>query len=371
MPHGRGQPSEGVPGGTPARRLTRGQRDIAVRIGAFLFIGGAAITALALVLPHPPQLDERAYLLDSILQLIAAGVILSLPREWRRKRWVPVAIVAIGILAVTVPVYWNGERFGGAPVFNEFFYVWPALYIGYFFGLRGMIALLALIAVVYAALLAAIDPGGDSVVGRYLVTVVVVVGAAAVMHALRLNVDALLEKLRDAARTDALTMLLNRRGFDERLELEIDRNRRTGEPFALLVGDLDRFKELNDRFGHPAGDTALALVAQALTIGSRSIDTVSRLGGEEFALLLPATDGAGGMEAAERLRAEVARVGDKHSPTISFGVVECPPGGEAPGALLHAADEAMYMAKSAGGDSTVLGGLPAREERGADAIRPS
>ncbi len=357
---------EPVPGAIAFRRLAGGRRDIAVRIGAFLFVGGAAITAMALVLPHPPQLDERVYAADALLQLAAAGMIVALPREWWRKAWAPVPIVVVGIVAVTVALYWNGERAGGTPVFGEVFYVWPALYIGYFFGRRGMVALLALIAVTYAAVLAAIDQGGDSAVARYLVTIVVVIGAAVVMHALRLNVDRLLDRLRAAARTDPLTMLLNRRGFDERLQLELDRARRSGEPFALLVGDLDRFKELNDRFGHPAGDTALALVAQALTIASRAVDTVARMGGEEFALLLPGADATGGLEAAERLRAEIAAIGEERSPTISFGVVECPPAGEAPESLLDAADEAMYAAKAAGGDRSVvgeLGGVAGRGER--------
>ena len=99
-------------------------------------------------------------------------------------------------------------------------------------------------------------------------------------------------------------MLLNRRGFEERFELEIERSRRTGAPVALLMGDLNGFKGLNDRFGHPAGDTAL-LVAQSLALSCRRIDTVARVGAEEFAILLPATESEGGLEAAERLRREI------------------------------------------------------------------
>jgi diguanylate cyclase (GGDEF)-like protein len=183
-----------------------------------------------------------------------------------------------------------------------------------------------------------------------------VAGVTVALHMLRRHIDRLLGQLRDVARTDALTQLLNRRGFEERFELELERARRTGDPLTLLVGDLDRFKELNDRFGHAAGDATLASVAQTLGASARTIDTVARVGGEEFALLLPATDAEGGLEAAERLRLSVSRtVGEDGAPlTISFGVAQATHDDETPPSLMLAADTALYAAKAAGRNRSVV-----------------
>ena len=114
--------------------------------------------------------------------------------------------------------------------------------------------------------------------------------ATALFGLLKERLDGLIERLSDAVKTDPLTGLLNRRGFEEAFELEVERARRLESPLTLLVGDLDHFKMLNDRLGHPAGDRALELMGEALTAGVRRIDRVGRMGGEEFALILPETD---------------------------------------------------------------------------------
>jgi diguanylate cyclase (GGDEF)-like protein len=332
-----------------------GQR-LASRIGAFLFLGGAFITALATVMPHPAELDTAGFLVDGALQALAGLIILALPRDLRRARWLPGIVVVIGILAVTAAVYFNGERHGGPPFFNEFFYVWPAFYIGYFFAPRGIAASLVLLAALYAVVLDSIGLPTTEGITRWVVTVAVVSFTAIALHMLRRRIDRLVEQLRETARTDPLTMLLNRRGFDERFALELERARRSATPVALLVADLDHFKSLNDRFGHPAGDAALAAVGQTLVLGCRSIDTVARIGGEEFAILLPVTGALGGLELAERLRADVASVSDVsgHALTVSLGVVEFPRDGETPQELMRGADKAMYRAKALGRDRTVV-----------------
>jgi diguanylate cyclase (GGDEF)-like protein len=343
----------------PVNSRSRGSgQGLASRIGAFLFLGGAAVTALATVLPHPAQLDSAAFLVDAALQALAGLIVLALPRGLRRGRWLPGAVVVVGILAVTVAVYYNGERHGGPPFFNEFFYVLPAFYIGYFFGPRGLVASLALLAGLYAGVLSALDLSTEEAVTRWVVTASVVCFTAVALHMLRRRIDRLVDQLRETARTDSLTMLLNRRGFDERFGLELERARRTATPVALLVADLDRFKTLNDRFGHAAGDEALTRVGRTLVLGCRSIDTVARVGGEEFAILLPATGHQGGLELAERLRADVARGQDEGGRplTVSVGVVEYPSDGETPEDLMRAADQAMYRAKALGRDRTVVCG---------------
>ncbi len=332
-----------------------GQR-LAPRIGALLFLGGACITALATVIPHPGELDTAGFLIDGALQAVAGLILLALPRDLRRARWLPGMVVVIGILAVTAAVYFNGERHGGPPFFNEFFYVWPAFYIGYFFGPRGIAASLVLLAALYAGVLESIGAPTSEGITRWVVTVSVVAFTAIALHTLRRRIDRLVDQLRETARTDPLTMLLNRRGFDERFALELERARRTATPVALLVADLDRFKSLNDRFGHAAGDAALAQVGEMLVLGCRSIDTVARIGGEEFAILLPVTGAQGGLELADRLRSDVADVKDDggRALTISVGVVEFPRDGETPHELMREADRAMYRAKALGRDRTVV-----------------
>jgi diguanylate cyclase (GGDEF)-like protein len=336
--------------------MNLGRQAVRVRIGAFLFFGGAAITAVATVAPHSAQLDMLGFVVVAMLQVVCGLVVLTLPAKLRGGSWIPPATVMAGVLAVTAAVYFNGERVGGPPGFNEFFYVWPAFYIGYFFKPRGIAVSVALIGAAYAGVLSAIGATGAPAFTRWIVTLSVVAGVTVALHMLRRHIDRLLGQLRDAARTDALTQLLNRRGFEERFELELERARRTGDPLTLLVGDLDRFKELNDRFGHAAGDATLVSVAQTLGSSARTIDTVARVGGEEFALLLPATDAEGGLEAAERLRLSVSRtVGEDGAPlTISFGVAQATLNDETPPSLMVAADTALYAAKAAGRNRSVV-----------------
>ena len=162
------------------------------------------------------------------------------------------------------------------------------------------------------------------------------------------------ERLGEMARTDALTGVLNRRGFDERLALEVARSRRSASSFALLVGDLDHFKRLNDRHGHQAGDDVLRRVGAILRGSVRLVDAVARTGGEEFAALLPDTDEKGARILAERMRNLVERsFYDEPAPiTISFGVASFDHEIRTADHLSAAADAALYAAKNAGRNTT-------------------
>jgi diguanylate cyclase (GGDEF)-like protein len=149
--------------------------------------------------------------------------------------------------------------------------------------------------------------------------------------------------------TDALTGLHNRRYLDLFLTNEIARGHRSAHELSVIMLDIDHFKEYNDRFGHPAGDLALRQVADCLANGRRTTDVVTRIGGEEFAIILPETDGDGALKCAEKMRAAVEAISDlQHPITISLGVTVFNGDIYKPEALLQQADEALYEAKKAG-----------------------
>jgi diguanylate cyclase (GGDEF)-like protein len=161
------------------------------------------------------------------------------------------------------------------------------------------------------------------------------------------------ELLRTQADTDELTQLLNRRAFNHRLDVLIHRARRTSTPLSLVEVDIDNFKLINDRYGHPAGDAALVAVAGALTGSVREGEFVARIGGEEFAIILPDTDAAASLVIAERCRLSVTDDGYDGSPlTMSAGVAAYPLHAIDAESLLRAADAALYAAKRAGRNQT-------------------
>jgi diguanylate cyclase (GGDEF)-like protein len=157
--------------------------------------------------------------------------------------------------------------------------------------------------------------------------------------------------------TDELTGLANRRSFQDTLEAELRRAERFGNSLALIFADIDDFKRVNDRFGHGVGDDVLRAFADVLRHRVRSIDQAARLGGEEFAILLPETDAAGAQALAESLRAATSTlsipVGSSFvQVTASFGVSAFPPVQSADD-LMTSADLALYSAKRRGKDCVV------------------
>lgn len=152
---------------------------------------------------------------------------------------------------------------------------------------------------------------------------------------------------------DSLTGLFNRTSFFSALEGEIARSERTGRGFCVLMLDVDLLKDVNDRYGHHAGDAVLRGVAEAVRTRVRKIDVASRYGGDEFAALLPETDPTGGWVVAEKIRLGVKDQpisGFDFRPTVSIGVVSYPPDGRTADALMISADRAMYASKRGGKD---------------------
>lgn len=165
------------------------------------------------------------------------------------------------------------------------------------------------------------------------------------------------DRLRELSATDGLTLLANRRSFDEALEREWHRATRHGEPVSLIMADIDYFKPYNDLYGHVAGDRCLQQVATALAAGVRREGAlVARYGGEEFAIILPRTDEATAKEIAESVRRRVESLGIAHAGnpdggriTVSMGTsTRTPPQAADFVSLMQSADQALYRAKGLG-----------------------
>jgi diguanylate cyclase (GGDEF)-like protein len=159
-------------------------------------------------------------------------------------------------------------------------------------------------------------------------------------------------ELRQFAKIDHLTGLSNRRYFLELAAQEFDRSRRYGHPLTVVMADLDHFKEINDTNGHHIGDQVIRAFAQALRDGVRTCDLVGRLGGEEFAAILPETSSPEAGRIAERIRAAVAALGAGDGTpvpfTASFGFAGLEPSDSSIASVIRRADAALYAAKKGG-----------------------
>jgi diguanylate cyclase (GGDEF)-like protein len=167
------------------------------------------------------------------------------------------------------------------------------------------------------------------------------------------------EDLRKSSLTDALTGLHNRRYLNERLEEECAKSDRYGHELCLMMVDLDHFKGVNDRFGHPVGDRALIQLAKILSSAVRSTDMVARFGGEEFCIVLTGTPEEMAFETADRIRKMVEDEvflpeADDRDVTMSAGVTSYRKVGGGMDNLLKVADEALYEAKQSGRNKVIL-----------------
>jgi len=172
-----------------------------------------------------------------------------------------------------------------------------------------------------------------------------------------LRTKRLLDLLAQRAMLDGLTGLWNRAYFDQRVNGEVSLARRNGTPLSCILLDADHFKQVNDNFGHPAGDRVLQMIAQVLSDACRKEDVVCRYGGEEFAILAPGVEERRGAELAERLRQSIATArlthrGTELQVTCSIGVADTT--GPATASLVERADQALYHAKRAGRNRVVI-----------------
>ena len=327
------------------------EAQIAARVGgAMLFTGGLLPFMLALTVESFANGRLVPTFVLGSLAVVFGAFCMAVPQR------VPPAGVQIlapfGTLLITMASVLNSSAADG----SELLYIWPVLYAAYFLSIRAALLNVALIALLYPPVAINLlgSPGitpAAYLVGTSVVTMLIVAN-------LRRRLAAVLAASELEARTDRLTGLYNRRGWDERLAYECARQHLWDSPLSVLVLDLDYFKKLNDSRGHAAGDDALARVAGVLRRTARKTDLVARLGGEEFGLILPGCSA----HDAERLAEEVRRNVEQESQhwdcaiTVSVGVATGL-GNVVDGAqLVQTADEALYTAKRSGRNRVAVSG---------------
>jgi diguanylate cyclase (GGDEF)-like protein len=173
--------------------------------------------------------------------------------------------------------------------------------------------------------------------------------------------EALIEKnreLHEQSITDGLTGLFNRKQIMDLFDLELTRTLRYGTPFSILIADIDHFKQINDTYGHLAGDAVLRRMADTLRQAVRECDHVGRYGGEEFLIILPNTESDQAIDVAQRIRKEISRVrfhndGRELSLTISVGLSQCTDADDSAETVLGRADTALYHAKESGRNQVI------------------
>src|SRR3954465_10211411 len=308
------------------------EETVRTRAQGGFFVFGGILALVFLVLPHTATVMDPGLVVLGSFACVSGTLLLIAPQIIPPQ--LLTFVLLAGNLLISTGIYFT-QSTGSV---YALLYVWVGFQAAYFLPNRHAVAHVAATGVTYAIALGTV-PGADR--GQRWLLMVGVTGVIALMVAvLRERVDRLIARLADAARTDALPGLLNRRGFQELMEVEIERALRSSRPLAILVGDLDHFKHLNDRFGHAAGDLALKRFAEIASQASRRIDAVARIGGEEFALLLPDTEQHAAYLLAERLRRAVKepRGDGGELPSVSFGVASFPSHAADAAALMHAAD---------------------------------
>jgi diguanylate cyclase (GGDEF)-like protein len=269
------------------------------------------------------------------------------PSWTRQQLWEAIALTVVTVLVTFA-------MFGG--VFPARHYpltvlLWPVLiWVALRFGPREAAAAMLIVSFMgILRTLHGVGPFSAYPPGESLVLLQVWTGITAVTSLVLAAVVAAQRELqgtwRELAVTDALTGLANHRALVQALEAEIKRSRRTAQPLAVVLLDLDGLKQINDRHGHLAGSLAIRRVAEALLGSCRATDTAARFGGDEFALVLPETGEAAAWHVARGVSDRLAMDAEKPNLSISVGVSVYPGHGDTVEALLNAADIALYETK--------------------------
>ena len=319
---------------------------------AAMLFGAAALICLAgVAVPGDAQLDDGVLAATAgAAALVSAFLLLA---NERVPQWMYHPIGVVGTAIATAATYgWGTES-----AYGPLLYVWVTMFAFYVFSRGAALVHLALMAAAYAFVLVLEDPA-ESPLDSWVATVGTLLGTGLFVSFVRHRLGLMFHRLREAAHRDPLTDLLNRRGFQGVFDTELERARRANQELSLIVGDLDRFKRVNDSHGHAAGDAVLERVADAIRGSKRGFDSAARIGGEEFAVLAPDCGEHGAYMLAERIRAAVHQSqsarDEQAQLTISFGISTFPLHGQTADGLLRTADQALYAAKQLGRNRSVI-----------------
>ena len=323
-----------------------GGQHLMARALMYLFVAGAAIALLTLAIPNSEDVGTGQVLITSLLSLAIAGTL------WRWGEhlalWPYHGFLACG----TVMIQWAIYASGGTTSLFAMFYLWIAVYAFYFFPPFQASLQVALIAGAYAVGLVALDESGEQPFLSWLTTTVAVVVAGAMIGVLKHRLDAVMRRLAEAGRADTLTGLSNEQGFNETLELELERARRSGTRVTVMIGALHELSGSHEA----SSERVLELVGTIVAGEKRRVDGAARLDSSEFALVLPYTDAHGATIMAERLRSALTEALGAHNLrlSVSFGISSFPRNGTTSEVLLQTAREALDSARELGGDRVVI-----------------
>lgn len=276
--------------------------------------------------------------------------------ESRHALWAFYAWSAVATLAITIAAWSDG----GVDSPLLLFYALPMLYAAIAYPPRAVLALNTFMVVTVAVMAlfteARLDGRTWLTVATLLLSAWTFTYAASNYRASVLRSEALADRLAEQVNLDWLTGCLTHRAFQEELATEVGRAQRMGTPLSLVIADVDHFKQINDQHGHAVGDEILGEVGVVLREHLRGTDKVARIGGEEFAVLLPGTDLEMARETAERLRRVVGSIDAPLPVTISCGVAVLPDMADTGDDLFRVADLGLYAAKRGGRDCVAVHG---------------
>jgi diguanylate cyclase (GGDEF)-like protein len=321
-------------------RYTR-DRTVMARSLGYIFAAGATISLATLVIPHQGAVNLQRVLTQAGAGYAVAALLFLVGRSL--PRWSFLVFLA----AATLLIEWNIYASGDSTSPYAAFYFWVSIYAFYFFSRRAAVIQTAFIVVAYAALLARVPDPGDGAVLRWAITMGALVVGGALIGTLQDRVHTLAR----AMRTDPDTGLLNVRGLREVLDAELDRARRDGSQFSVVIARVDGHRPLSAE-----GDAVVELIAAVVGRVKRTMDHAARVSPREIAVAMPACDSQGAYAAAERLRSAARQVLEALplSITVSLGVATYPDHGATPEAVLHAAGQGVAAAEQLGRDRTVI-----------------